>query len=136
MIRRPPRSARTGTLWPCTTLFRSNSPVGERRIGRKRFYLPAMLLRQPGDIVRRRGIFGQQLETAAARLTHRPRQPERGPWTPEAPRVDDGDAAQRSNGLVRLRRFSRIGPPSQDPKSLVEGKHGAVRVDLGGRRTL
>src|SRR3546814_12929184 len=37
MIRRPPRSTRTYTLWPYTTLFRSNSlrllPSGPDRVG-------------------------------------------------------------------------------------------------------
>src|SRR3546814_12390298 len=31
MIRRPPRSTRTDTLFPYTTLFRSRGPVGRRR---------------------------------------------------------------------------------------------------------
>src|SRR3546814_4952881 len=31
MIRRPPRSTRTDTLFPYTTLFRSDSVIGERR---------------------------------------------------------------------------------------------------------
>src|SRR3546814_2923470 len=34
MIRRPPRSTRTDTLFPYTTLFRSSSDVG-RRLGHK-----------------------------------------------------------------------------------------------------
>src|SRR3546814_2490310 len=34
MIRRPPRSTRTDTLFPYTTLFRSSSVAGGRRISR------------------------------------------------------------------------------------------------------
>src|SRR3546814_11713328 len=33
MIRRPPRSTRTDTLFPYTTLFRSDAVLGEARIG-------------------------------------------------------------------------------------------------------
>src|SRR3546814_6560604 len=33
MIRRPPRSTRTDTLFPYTTLFRSNIPTGHIHIG-------------------------------------------------------------------------------------------------------
>src|SRR3546814_2005410 len=35
MIRRPPRSTRTDTLFPYTTLFRSQQADGLRRIGRR-----------------------------------------------------------------------------------------------------
>src|SRR3546814_6276515 len=34
MIRLPPRSTRTDTLFPYTTLFRSDEPLGERRLAR------------------------------------------------------------------------------------------------------
>src|SRR3546814_16533418 len=37
MIRRPPISTRTDTLFPSTTLFRSRHPDGEHRIARGRF---------------------------------------------------------------------------------------------------
>src|SRR3546814_10977665 len=33
MIRRPPRSTRTDTLFPCTTLFRSRGALSPDRIG-------------------------------------------------------------------------------------------------------
>src|SRR3546814_10714580 len=33
MLRRPPRSTRTDTLFPCTTLFRSLPPVSALRLG-------------------------------------------------------------------------------------------------------
>src|SRR3546814_5508581 len=36
MIRRPPRSTRTDTLFPYTTLFRSDGRRGHRRGGRRR----------------------------------------------------------------------------------------------------
>src|SRR3546814_8855390 len=49
MIRRPPRSTRTDTLFPYTTLFRSISKQGDRRRRRARAQLPA----RPRSLVRR-----------------------------------------------------------------------------------
>src|SRR3546814_16118710 len=45
MIRRPPRSTRTDTLFPYTTLFRSPSAMGGRRGGRRSPPLVADALR-------------------------------------------------------------------------------------------
>src|SRR3546814_19890760 len=36
MIRRPPRSTRTDTLFPYTTLFRSQEAAGDERVERRR----------------------------------------------------------------------------------------------------
>src|SRR3546814_14590739 len=48
MIRRPPRSTRTDTLFPYTTLFRSNKYVSARRIiYRSRYNAPAVFLMVP-----------------------------------------------------------------------------------------
>src|SRR3546814_9616326 len=49
MIRRPPRSTRTDTLFPYTTLFRSGCDVGEAEIGGQVDHLQAP--RQRGDDV-------------------------------------------------------------------------------------
>src|SRR3546814_4248378 len=40
MIRRPPRSTRTDTLFPYTTLFRSTEPVFRRHLDEGRVYFP------------------------------------------------------------------------------------------------
>src|SRR3546814_9814628 len=48
MIRRPPRSTRTGTLFPYTTLFRSDRR-GDRRDRRGAERADGGLLRRPGD---------------------------------------------------------------------------------------
>src|SRR3546814_8876347 len=49
MIRRPPRSTRTDTLCPYTTLFRSRHPL-------------AGIVEQEGELLRLFGIFQAQLE--------------------------------------------------------------------------
>src|SRR3546814_11492242 len=52
MIRRPPRSTRTDTLFPYTTLFRSERRVGGHRIGKA-----AMPRQRPGGRQRPRAAF-------------------------------------------------------------------------------
>src|SRR3546814_3879458 len=57
MIRRPPRSTRTDTLFPYTTLFRSQAGID-----------PAVLLRAPGSIIDYRSRV-RLLERAALELS-------------------------------------------------------------------
>src|SRR3546814_1301878 len=54
MIRRPPRSTRTDTLFPYTTLFRSRVRAGQRRPYRNFSDWPqeVCLPRQPGNLAR------------------------------------------------------------------------------------
>src|SRR3546814_10887528 len=58
LIRRPPRSTRTATLFPCTTLFRS--------LDRFRIILGAI-----GEITRKEVVDGQILGRSTARIEHR-----------------------------------------------------------------
>src|SRR3546814_13272850 len=51
MIRRPPRSTRTGTLFPYTTLFRSVEMVVQRRALRGELEAAGDLFDQLGDAV-------------------------------------------------------------------------------------
>src|SRR3546814_5512503 len=62
MIRRPPRSTRTDTLFPYTTLFRSRAAEAEcqpkqirpqQRICRRLYYATIYLLQHPGFCVSR-----------------------------------------------------------------------------------
>src|SRR3546814_17328879 len=105
MIRRPPRSTRTDTLFPYTTLFRSvpTGPIGQARpLARLGGGCKALLSKVEG---RRWRLFGS-IDAAGLIL------PPRTPFRARLP---------RGRG---------------DRKSGVEGKSGAVRVDLGGRRIL
>src|SRR3546814_10597854 len=65
MIRRPPRSTRTDTLFPYTTLFRS--PVGQAEAGQRQI---AMTTIPPGSTIGilGGGQLGRMLALAAARL--------------------------------------------------------------------
>src|SRR3546814_13180690 len=142
MIRRPPRSTRTDTLFPYTTLFRS------RRLGRGRNGCRRRRLRRaagPAD----RGHLGCD---ALALCDHRFRRPVAGDAafgyrTRAAGAVAAGDqvgiALENADavhvdaepggddlgigGLVTL---------AVDRKSLVSGKSVSVGLDLGGSRTL
>src|SRR3546814_16511165 len=108
MIRRPPRSTRTDTLFPYTTLFRSRSRVtgacnarDEQKAGCRMGHAPAVLL-----------MWAKLL-------------------TPTAP------AKSRATGAAIIhRRSNEIADKlsrTVDRKSVEEGKSAEGRVDLGGR---
>src|SRR3546814_1862188 len=92
MIRRPPRSTRTDTLFPYTTLFRSARPA-------LRDELPGLFLgREEAESRRGGGHAGARREAAAARRLHR-RQPGLGLLPPRPLR--GGGGAARAGGRAR-----------------------------------
>src|SRR3546814_18023743 len=124
MIRRPPRSTRTDTLFPYTTLFRSPATAMDSDFSRHALRLE----RQPADARQNPG--------------GRP-----GKWRPRSvgTRSTHGIAAdlQRHLAGCRIGVATIVGSPASsaehgskkiDRKSVVSGKGGSVRVDLGGRR--
>src|SRR3546814_16841799 len=121
MIRRPPRSTRTDTLFPYTTLFRSARPRGCDR--RAPTALRERLKRPAAEYPRRPPRHRSCCDTARGRSPHGATQP--------VPRLQARYARQ---ALPRPPAPSR--PPSLDPKSVVEGKRVSVRVSLGGRGLL
>src|SRR3546814_16915244 len=111
MIRRPPRSTRTDTLFPYTTLFRSKPrpvPAGAH-LGATG--IPPVKRSRPGALLQRR-----PLTSAAAAPARRGRRCAR--------------AARPRPRLTLLR------PGGRDRKSVVEGKRVSTRVDHGGRRII
>src|SRR3546814_14973994 len=126
MIRRPPRSTRTDTLFPYTTLFRSR---GQQLGGRD--HQPDRAFHH-GDH-RRHGGFDRDSDVPAD-LQDRP---DRDGLTPDGgPRPDTG---------ARLTASSRAGPAGRqltlrgDPapayrKSVASGKRVSDSVTLGGSR--
>src|SRR3546814_12278961 len=115
MIRRPPRSTLTDTLFPYTTLFRSHATfrILELQAGR--------VERQPAGVEQRpdrafrvalQGFVRLQVDVAGiarAKGIHR------------APAV-----AHEGGDVVEVAR--------KDRKSVVSGKNVSVSVDVGGRR--
>src|SRR3546814_15438827 len=111
MIRRPPRSTRTDTLFPYTTLFRSpGTPPRSRAAGA--WAASASAASRETETGRSSGLHGSSGRTAHyCRFCRR----RKAPVWPGSPDQADG---------VR------------DRKSVVSGKRGSVRVDLGGRRLI
>src|SRR3546814_18184958 len=126
MLRRPPRSTRTDTLFPSTTLFRSDPAIiGTRGARVSRAGLGEVELRiliedvEHGDVQRAVERVGRQAESDAEIELGQPVALERG-----------ATADERAIGADR-----RIGHDA-DRKSVVSGKSVAVRVDTGGRRII
>src|SRR3546814_21032032 len=117
MIRRPPRSTRTDTLFPYTTLFRSFQPylIGEFDPWRRRIM---------SAFGRKNGLGGR---------------PSFGVARP----MQGGGPVARSpeEGEARGEQFPPIAPAALplsdiDRKSVVSGKSVSVRLELGCRRII
>src|SRR3546814_14335086 len=112
MIRRPPRSTRTDTLFPYTTLFRSGAAV----------LAPPDARRRTGA---RTGLAGPGPRMEGARCA---RATERA-----------GHARRLCDPRRKARLAADPGAPARAPadrKSVVAGKGVSVRVELGGRRII
>src|SRR3546814_14291183 len=126
MIRRPPRSTRTDTLFPYTTLFRSD-PLG-KRTQRRRFddiaYLFHPLQSHSAGQHCAQSIFPDRLCVADQVRGH-------GPIP-----VHRLDKVER--GLIATALALRIhaNKAGLDRKSDASGKSVSVRVDLGWRRII
>src|SRR3546814_18177731 len=108
MIRRPPRSTRTDTLFPYTTLFRSEGLV------------------RPGDPDRARLLLRSGTRRLAARADH-DGEDARRPERPRRIRLRTGRAA-------RTQEPPRTAQPQLDRKRGVWRKCGSVRVESDGLR--
>src|SRR3546814_12615439 len=110
MLRRPPRSTRTDTLLPYTTLFRSRRRVVQARV------------RQLGRTVAQRGdeTVADLRQPVVVRARDRELELQPGIAQPEAVRVHDVDARPRNGG-------QRLAQPGRDlllaPRALVPGYH-------------
>src|SRR3546814_15020784 len=126
MIRRPPRSTRTDTLFPYTTLFRS---LRDRKAGGGRPRLAADRL-----LCRR---------LCVRRLLHAARGNRQSKAQEIRDRYADARRGRRRRGARRLGGRRAAAVPVQprpcaralceDRKSVVSGTSVSVRVDLGGR---
>src|SRR3546814_5401939 len=138
MIRRPPRSTRTDTRFPYTTLFRSQEERIDRRAIGRRIFEEQQVQRIALPTAQRRGVLvdrvielaGDRLDPLARRLAHR---------AIAAQRARDGGlrhARERRDierrGLV-YRHLSRFRPPVPPPLLLVRANLSA-RAARGKRR--
>src|SRR3546814_18122302 len=90
MIRRPPRSTRTDTLFPYTTLFRSDYAVG-------------VSLRLPRLVVSSHGIAAQPLASHAPH--HQSGRTLQAPRADRRPRCERANDASTDASAHRSRRF-------------------------------
>src|SRR3546814_13147160 len=109
MIRLPPRSTRTDTLFPYTTLFRSFGPVLSAAHGSSCSHSSKTTPSRCKDV-----------DSTSSRA-------HAGTATPTV------RAAASIRSLISLPGVPRTKNPG-DRKSVVEGKSVSVRVDLGGPR--
>src|SRR3546814_7032184 len=92
MIRPPPRSTRTDTLFPYTTLFRSR-PVQDLHVGRESRFPP-----RPGD--------GEFAEAVDHRIPGRSQPGEIGGRRRQNLRIDQGRSEEHTSELQSLMRTS------------------------------
>src|SRR3546814_16249153 len=120
MIRRPPRSTRTDTLFPYTTLFRSG--VAEPGTRRKRTGRP----REPEPVGHRRlaGAAGDQPASCLAGQAVHP-----------IPAAQDHARPRGVAGTGEAGGGNR-GRPRRDRQSVATGTWEPTRVDTGGTRML
>src|SRR3546814_13863568 len=139
MIQRPPRSTRTDTLFPYTTLFRSTADLrnrpddGDDPHGRRRLdETPDVSLLHAGGKAQRHANPRRQAGRRRRPAALRPRPAAGLRAAEEYPRLHPHPPR-----LYRRRghrpRHLRLLP---DRKSVVSGKSVSVRVDLGGRRSI
>src|SRR3546814_13614262 len=118
MIRRPPRSTRTDTLFPYTTLFRSTAgSQGKDRVTKNVYLFPSRLQK-----VQR--AYGTPLQQDYVTYSYTANGKQKT--------VTDATgttATYEYDGHCRLKR-------RQDRKSVAWGKRLQVRVDFGGCRML
>src|SRR3546814_18841932 len=117
MIRRPPRSTRTYTLFPYTTLFRSYKKIQDHRIGTH-------------DLVRAIDHDG------GMKRTDEPGPRRAGQTCPSCGffRADLFACPMLAKGPDRARSGKSTRNAVEDRKSVGKGKRVSVRVGLGGSR--
>src|SRR3546814_18414155 len=115
MIRRPPRSTRTDTLLPYTTLFRSGDGEDEVGVGVRKLCLHGDLARAAA----KQAALHEGLQRAVDLVAVAGRGVEKG--------IDAG-------GHVRPREVvgEQTAGADRARKSVVKGNRGAVRVESGG----
>src|SRR3546814_2248905 len=106
MLRRPPRSTRTDTLFPYTTLFRSTVPVLEHLLRRHRSPFPRKTASAISDLVRMRIISFVSLPPAP--FTSDPHSP-----TPASHDIANGAKANRQHHKSQGRHWNCPGKPFQ-----------------------
>src|SRR3546814_12831279 len=146
MIRRQPRSTRTDTLFPYTSLFRSQASTSSGRTGSNLHAARGLSLRiaisrkreRPAD---RGAAQNEARDRPGHRRDGRPgAKPEQDQEQPRRERrrgdIDFGPDDDRRDAGPDIADRTADAAGDEERKSGVEGKSGDVRVDLEGRRLL
>src|SRR3546814_15464858 len=123
MLRRPPRSTRTYTLVPYTTLFRSPGALDDVREARIILDVGRDCELPPGL----NALHHDRGEAGAGAID--------GGGEAGGAGTEDEHAGGVGSGHARLSRKDEVVRPRRDRKGVGEGKRGAVRVDVGGGRS-
>src|SRR3546814_18357239 len=115
MIRRPPRSTRTDTLCPHTTLFRSDRHVSRPKIVKQRTQGKSRMKRSSRNYAEGESP-RERIVNAARRLF--------------------GSKGFYATTTAELAEEASVIVGKIDRKSVVSGRSVSVRVDLGGRRII
>src|SRR3546814_20311196 len=134
MIRRPPRSTRTDTLFPYTTLFRSEAV-------RDRVLVEVIIGQRVLARGQREDVGGQEREQEALAAAVRAIAAQRGfgrvgvdRERHRAAMAATVESHRQSFLRIRASRRSRARREREDRKGGVSGKSVSLRVDLGGGR--
>src|SRR3546814_20038190 len=127
MIRRPPGSTRTDTLFPYTTLFRSLAAHigGVARLQRRRV---------EGEVQHRQAEVDGDVDRYARTLGRNALGRQRDPFGEAQP--GKRRMAVRRGAMIKPAPCAPEQPSEKDRKSAVWGKSVSVRVNLGGRHHL
>src|SRR3546814_18770823 len=125
MMRRPPRSTRTDTLFPYTTLFRSDSTEGVTFDG-KLLSIEGMDDHAPDASPQGEAHHDDPDVNAATAVPVEPASIE------GLPIVEPTISPRQSD--IENENLDNTKTPDGDRKSILEGKNGTVRVKHGGRR--
>src|SRR3546814_14809282 len=127
MIRRPPRSTRTDTLFPYTTLFRSARDYSDRQ---EKLLGSIREVGKTGDIT-----LILEAERRLLRNKMRFYSNSTGQRGSLKSALQELDQAEKMLPLVKdSSLYIAVDASHAERKNVVEGKSGSVRVDLGGRR--
>src|SRR3546814_14716626 len=121
MIRRPPRSTRTDTLFPYPTLFRSacrRAALSRHRAKEERCF----------DKLSTNGDLANLTAAAPSPACWADRRGFRANTSPRHASAEAGNGPSRSTAPDKTQR---TGPAAQDRKRVRKGKKGSLSLDLG-----
>src|SRR3546814_15620044 len=139
MLRRPPRSTRTDTLFPYTALFRSLGGTDDDNLFQRAQVAPHLdsLARIGGNYIRNT-MSDRDPGNERAFLRLASGKYDLNQWNPEYWKRFKQllHQARKRDIIVQIELWDRFDHSRRDRKSVVSGKSVSVRVDISGRRNI